>query len=193
MSISITKDSALLIIDVQNDFCLGGSLAVPNSDEVIPLLNQYIQKFLNVPAPIFATRDNHPQNHFSFKENGGPWPAHCVQGTRGVEIHLGLAVPYSAQIVNKGFEPDREGYSGFEGTKLERMLKSFRIKRLFIGGLATDYCVKHTVLDGLKNGFEVILLEDASRGVDVNLGDSEKAIREMIRAGAKETTLSELS
>jgi nicotinamidase/pyrazinamidase len=193
MSISITKDSALLIIDVQNDFCLGGALAVPNSDEVIPLLNQYIQKFLNVPAPIFATRDNHPPNHFSFKENGGPWPAHCVHGTRGVEIHPGLALPYSAQIVNTGFEPNKEGYSGFEGTKLERMLRSLRINRLFIGGLATDYCVKHTVLDGLKIGFEVIFLEDASRGVDVNLGDSEKAIREMIQAGAKKTILLELS
>jgi nicotinamidase/pyrazinamidase len=192
MSISISKDSALLIIDVQNDFCLGGALAVPNGNEVIPVLNQYIQKFLNVPAPIFATRDNHPQNHFSFKENGGPWPAHCIQGTRGVEIHSDLALPYSAQIVNTGFEFNKEGYSGFEGTKLERMLKSLRIKRLFIGGLATDYCVKHTVLDGLKNRFEVAFLEDASRGVDVNPGDSEKAVKEMLKAGAKKITISGL-
>ncbi len=192
MAIQITKDTALIVVDIQNDFCFGGALAVPNGDRVLPVLNEYIQKFIDVLAPIFATRDHHPENHFSFRKNGGPWPVHCVQGTKGAELHPDLALPPSAELINTGFEPDKEGYSGFEGTRLQKMLKSLKVKRLFVGGLATDYCVKHTVLDGLKNGFEVIFLEDASKGVDVNPGDSEKAIKEMIGAGAKKATLSDI-
>jgi nicotinamidase/pyrazinamidase len=188
----IDETSALIIGDVQRDFCPGGSLPVPGGDEVIPLLNQYIRKFMRVGAPIFATRDWHPVNHLSFKPQGGPWPLHCVQHTEGAEFHPGLKLPEGAKIVSKGIEPTREAYSGFEGTCLAEKLTKRWIRRLFIGGLATDYCVKDTVLDALDLGFDVVLLEDAIRGVDVTAGDSEKAIREMADRGAERASIGQI-
>lgn len=185
MKIGVTSWSALIVVDVQNDFCPGGALPVPGGNDIIPVLNRYIGVFNSKKLPIYATRDWHPENHISFKTRGGPWPPHCIQNTWGAQFHPDLNIPlHNTIVISKAVEPDREAYSGFEGTNLEADLKSRGVRRVFIGGLATDYCVKETVMDALKIGFEVVLLEDASRGVDVNAGDSEKAINEMILNGA---------
>ena len=192
MSVSIDRLSALIVVDVQNDFCPGGSLAVRDGDQMIFCLNQYIAHFLAAKAPIFATRDWHPRSHVSFKEKGGPWPLHCVQGTKGADFHPRLKLPYGTFVISKGFLLDQDAYSGFQGTDLEARLKEKGIKRTFVGGLATDYCVKETVLHSLKSGFETYLLADAVCGIDVKAGDSEEAVREMVRAGAKKMTLEDL-
>lgn len=184
MKIGVTSLSVLIIVDVQNDFCPGGALPVPRGNEVIPILNKYIEIFNSKKLPIYATRDWHPENHISFKARGGLWPPHCIQGTWGAQFHPNLNTPPHTIVISKATEPDKEAYSGFEGTNLEADLKSKKVKRVFIGGLATDYCVKETIMDALKMGFETIFLEDASRGVDVNIGDSDRAINEMILNGA---------
>jgi len=189
----IDKDDALVIVDTQNDFCPGGALPVPEGDAEIPVLNGYIKIFREAGTAIYATRDWHPSNHISFKEQGGAWPAHCIQNTEGAEFHPDLRLPEGTVVISKATDPDKEAYSGFDGTNLEKELTLRVVKRVFIGGLATDYCVKSTVLDAVKLGFETVLLEDAVRGVDVNPGDSEKAIREMLAAGAKKTTLDDLT
>ncbi|MBO3842547.1 MAG: nicotinamidase [Candidatus Brockarchaeota archaeon] len=192
MRISLTSRSALVIVDVQNDFLPGGALAVPGGDSVIEPLNKYIGLFTERGLPVFATRDWHPRQHASFREKGGPWPPHCVQNTWGAEISSMLNLPSSARIVDKAFSPDRDAYSGFHETVLSLELHRLGVKRLFIGGLATDYCVKATVLDALDIGFETVLLLDAVKGVDVTPGDSEKAVREMVSKGAIGVTLSDI-
>lgn len=181
---------ALVVVDVQNDFCPGGALPVADGDKVVPVLNRYIGKFQAGKLPIVATRDWHPEKTTHFKAFGGVWPSHCVQGTGGAEFHPALNLPSDAVIVSKGAAPDEDSYSGFQGrdergVKLSDLLRRFGVERLFVGGLATDYCVKHTVLDGLKEGFKVVLLEDAIRGVNLQPGDSERAIAEMVQAGAE--------
>jgi len=188
--INKNKD-ALIIVDVQRDFCSGGALPVPEGDKIVPILNKYIEKFSKVGALIVVTRDWHPPNHVSFKNYGGPWPPHCIQGTSGADFHPDLKLPREAKIVSKATSADKEAYSGFDGTDLGKDLKNIGIQRVFIGGLATEYCVKSTVLDALSLGFEVVLLLDAIKGVDVNPGDSEKAIREMLEKGAKKALLSD--
>jgi nicotinamidase/pyrazinamidase len=180
---------ALLIIDVQKDFCPGGALPVKDGDRVVPILNQYIEKFHAAKLPVLATRDWHPEKTRHFKQFGGLWPAHCIQGSEGAEFHPELALPPDAVIISAGMGPDEQGYSGFDGVdskgaKLADVLRRLGVERLFVGGLATDYCVKHTVLDGLKEGFQVLVIEDAVRGVNLQPDDSERAIQEMIRAGA---------
>jgi len=193
MKYRIDKDKdALIIVDVQRDFCSGGALPVPDGEKIIPTLNKYIEKFSKAGALIVATRDWHPPNHMSFKDYGGTWPSHCIQGTLGAEFHPDLKLPREVKIVSKATSADKEAYSGFDGTNLERELKDAGIKRIFVGGLATDYCVKSTVLDALRLGFETILLVDAIKGVDVNPGDSERAIEEMIKSGAKRASLNDL-
>ena len=193
MKYRIDKDKdALIIVDVQRDFCSGGALPVPDGEKIIPTLNKYIEKFSKARALIVATRDWHPPNHMSFKDYGGIWPTHCVQGTLGAEFHPDLRLPREVKVVSKATSADKEAYSGFDGTSLERELKDAGIKRVFVGGLATDYCVKSTVLDALRLGFETILLVDAIKGVDVNPGDSERAIGEMIKRGAKKASLNDL-
>jgi len=190
MTITIGKKTALVVVDAQVDFCPGGALPVPAGDRVIPVLNEYIKKFAAAKAPIIFTRDWHPSNHSSFKSQGGPWPPHCVQNTEGAKFHASLIIPPEAEIVSKADNRD-EAYSFFQGTDLAQKLHE-RIQTLFVGGLATDYCVKETVLDGLKERFEVYLLDDACRGVEVNPGDSEKAIRLMVATGAKRITLKQI-
>jgi nicotinamidase/pyrazinamidase len=185
---------ALIIIDVQNDFCPGGSLAVTGGDEVVPVLNQYIEQFTRAKLPIFATRDWHPENTRHFKMHGGLWPPHCIQGTKGAEFRADLALPNDAVIVSAGMAPDEEGYSGFDGKDengagLADLLHARGVERVFVGGIATDYCVKETVLDALRHRFKVVLLEDAVRGVNLRPDDSERAIAEMVRAGASTSTL----
>lgn len=187
----IGKRSALIVVDVQKDFCSGGALAVPEGDKVVPLLNEYIKLFSQAGADIYATRDWHPSNHISFRSTGGAWPSHCVQGTDGAEFHPDLKLPKETLIISKGTDPHSEAYSGFEGTDLETLLKDGGVNRVFVGGLATDYCVKNTVLDALKAGFEVVLLEGVSRGVNVKPRDSEEAIEQMTKKGARRARMSD--
>ena len=181
---------ALVIVDAQNDFCPGGALPVAEGDRIVPILNRCIERFRRTGLPVIATRDWHPEKTAHFNTYGGPWPPHCVQGTVGAQFHPALALSDDVIVVSKGMEPDADSYSGFQavdaaGTKLADVLKQRGVERILVGGLATDYCVKHTVLDGLKEGFKVILLEEGVRGVNLESGDSERAIDEMVRAGAE--------
>lgn len=192
MKIAITKSSALIIVDVQNDFLPGGALPVPNGDQVIIPLNNYIKIFHEKELPIIATRDWHPENHISFNTRGGPWPPHCIRNTWGAEFPKELMLPPNVIIISKAFKEDEEAYSGFQGTNLDDVLRKLDVNRLFVGGLATDYCVRATVLDALKLNYQVILLLDAIKGVDVNPGDSERAIKEMIANGAIAVTFEEI-
>jgi nicotinamidase/pyrazinamidase len=184
MKIKLREKDALIVVDLQNDFCPGGALAVPEGDKIVPVLNAYIERFSNSKSIIVATRDWHPENHISFAEQGGIWPKHCVQNTKGAEFHPDLRLPSDSIIVSKATEPDKEAYSGFDGTNLEKLLKGKGVTRLFVGGLATDYCVRATVLDALRLGFCVFLLLDAIKGVNVQPEDSERAIVEMLEKGA---------
>jgi nicotinamidase/pyrazinamidase len=184
MKIKLREKDALIIVDLQNDFCPGGALAVPEGDKIVPVLNAYIERFSNSKSIIVATRDWHPENHISFAEQGGIWPKHCVQNTKGAEFHPDLKLPSDSIIVSKATEPDKEAYSGFDGTNLDKLLKGKGVTRLFVGGLATDYCVRATVLDALRFGFCVFLLLDGIKGVNVQPEDSERAIVEMLEKGA---------
>lgn len=181
--------SALIIVDVQNDFCPGGALAVADGDQVVPVLNRQIQVFSAAGRLVVAGRDWHPRETTHFKEFGGLWPVHCVQGTPGAEYHPDLTLTPETVHVVKGTGANEDAYSEFEGhdptgRPLAQLLRVHGVRTLYVGGLATDYCVKHTVLDGLKAGFEVVLLADAARGVNVQLGDADRAIAEMAAAGA---------
>lgn len=180
---------ALIIVDVQVDFCPGGALAVKDGDQVVPLLNRYIERFRQCDSPIFATRDWHPAVTKHFKAYGGVWPVHCVQDTAGGAFYDRLALDGEVIIISKGTSAESDSYSGFDGVDdrgvpLAECLRQFGVEHIHVGGLATDYCVKHTVLDGLKLGFKVSLLEDAVRGVDLAAGDSARAIDAMVQAGA---------
>lgn len=175
---------ALIVIDVQNDFLPGGALAVSRGEEVVPTLNAAIATFERRKLPLVASRDWHPADHCSFRPQGGPWPPHCVAGTAGAEFAPALRVPASAIIVSKGVTADDDSYSDFAGTDLDKRLRKAGVRRLFVGGLATDYCVRHTVLDARRAGYDVVLLVDAIRAVDVHPGDGDKAIAEMRKAGA---------
>jgi nicotinamidase/pyrazinamidase len=185
---------ALLVVDVQNDFCPGGSLAVADGDAVVPILNQYMERAATAGIPIFASRDWHPAQTAHFREFGGRWPPHCVQGTWGAEFHPDLRLPPGTVVVSKGMNPVDEGYSLFEA-KLEdgrdalTALRDLGVTRVYVGGLATDYCVRATTLDALAARFDAYLLEDAIRPVDVQPGDGERAVEEMRAAGATPETL----
>lgn len=183
---------ALIVVDVQNDFLPGGALGVPGGDEVIPALNKYSELFERLGLPIVATRDWHPENHCSFEAQGGPWPPHCVAGTEGAAFATGLDLHGDTKVVSKAETPEEEAYSGFQGTELDRWLKERGVRRVFVGGLATDYCVRETVRDGLVNGYEVVLLGDAIRAVNVDPGDGEKAVAEMEKEGAVKTDFEHL-
>lgn len=184
---------ALILVDVQNDFLPGGALAVPHGEEVIAPLNHYIAAFAARGLPVFATRDWHPLNHCSFKENGGPWPVHCLQNTPGAAFAPGLNLPPGTTVISKDDAPEHEDYSGFAGTPLKTRLVAAGIKRLFIGGLATDYCVLQTVLDALRDRYAVFLLQDAIRAVNVLPRDGAEAEAEMIGLGAVPITVKDLA
>ena len=192
MKIKFSKNDALLIVDVQNDFMPWGALPVPDGDKVVPVLNRYIRIFRDNGGLIVASRDWHPPDHSSFKPFGGIWPVHCVRGTEGAKFHKDLELPEDTYIVSKATSPLKDAYSAFDDTGLANTLKEKGIKRVFVGGLATDYCVKATVLDAIDNGFCTFLLEDASRGVDVKKGDTQNAINEMLARGAIAITLSDI-
>jgi nicotinamidase-related amidase len=189
----ISQKDVLIIVDVQKDFLPGGSLPVPSGDEVIPILNDYISLFKTSKAKVFATRDWHPANHVSFKEFGGPWPPHCVQETEGADFHPDLKLSENVTVISKAMDPKLESYSGFNGTALADELRRGEVTRIFVGGLATDYCVKNTVLDGIAAGFDVVLLSDAIRGINLKTDDSEKAVSAMRAGGAKIATLAEFA
>ena len=176
---------ALLIIDVQNDFLPGGSLAVPDGDAIIVPLNSVIARFQEAGLPIFATRDWHPANHCSFLENGGTWPVHCVRGTAGAAFAPTLALPSDTVIISKDVQTETNSYSGFAETSLQEQLRSQRIVRLFVGGLATDYCVLNTVKDALAAGFQVLVIEETIRAVNVHPDDGPRAIATMRDLGAR--------
>jgi len=186
------KHDALILIDVQNDFLPGGALAVPAGDQIIPTLNSYIHLFNKKQLPIFATRDWHPDNHCSFKESGGIWPKHCVAKTSGAQISIDLEIPENTIIISKATTRDKEAYSGLEETDLDVKLSEFGVKRVWTGGLATDYCVLETIKDLLDRKYEVILLMDAIQAVNINQGDDARAEQEMIRTGAHPITIKDI-
>jgi nicotinamidase/pyrazinamidase len=179
-----TTGDALILVDVQNDFLPGGALAVADGDAVIEPLNAMIDEFTAQSLPVVAGRDWHPENHCSFREQGGPWPPHCVQRTRGAEFAASLRLPADTIIVSKADTPEVDVYSEFEGTDLDERLRALGVERVFIGGLATDYCVLNTVLDARRRGYDVVLLADAVRAVNVQPTDGQEAMVQMSQAGA---------
>ena len=191
------RRAALLVVDVQLDFCPGGALPVPEGDQVVHILNKYIELFWKRGSPVFASRDWHPLNSKHFKENGGVWPVHCLQWSRGAAFHTELILPHGTVIISKGVAPWDNGYSALQGitengTVFSMLLRHMALDRLYVGGLATDYCVKESVIEALHEGFGVTLLTDAIRGVDMRPGDSERAVAEMVGAGAELGTLKEV-
>jgi len=181
----LKEGDALIMVDVQNDFLPGGTLEVAQSDEVIEPLNRAAGLFHQHGLSVFATRDWHPRDHCSFLAQGGPWPPHCIQDTAGAEFSGSLQLPRETIVLSKGTLQERDTYSGFQETELHELLQRLGVKRLFVGGLATDYCVLNTVKDGLANGYEVYVLSDAIRAVDLKPGDGQRAIEEMRSKGAK--------
>jgi len=174
---------ALLVIDFQNDFCPGGALAVPQGDEIAGRVNELAAS--GDFDLVVATRDWHPADHGSFSERGGPWPVHCVQETPGAELHPALDRTHIDVVVDKGQNPGTEGYSGFDETELASLLRERGIDSVTVVGLATDYCVKNTALDALREGFDVTVDSSAARGVNVRPGDDERALDELRAAGAQ--------
>jgi nicotinamidase/pyrazinamidase len=172
---------ALIIVDLQNDFCEGGALAVPDGDAVVEPINRLARE----ARFVVATRDWHPPNHNSFREHGGPWTVHCVQGTAGAELHPRLDREQIDAVVDAGQAPDLPGYSGFEGTDLERMLHEHGASDVHLVGLALDYCVKATALDARRAGFDVVVHRDATRAIDAQPGDDELALEELRKAGVR--------
>ena len=175
---------ALIVVDVQNDFCPGGTLAVPHGDEVVTPLNKLIDEFLERGDLVYKSRDWHPPTTKHFTAYGGTWPVHCVQNTEGAEFHPALHDDPRIQVISKGVGT-ADGYSAFDETDLNSQLKQAGVEELIVGGLATDYCVKNTVLDALKHGYKVQAVEAAMRPVELRPGDGERAIEEMRAAGAE--------
>lgn len=188
---------ALLIVDVQNDFCPGGALGVPAGHKIVPAINKYIRIFSKTGAPVFATRDWHPVKSRHFKDFGGVWPVHCIQNTKGAAFHHDLKLPEKAVLLYKGMDPDKDCYSAFyaedaSGSGLSDWLKRMDVKELYISGLATDYCVKFTAMDAIKHGFKVKILVDAIQGVNLKPDDSEEAIKKITKMGARKIKLADL-
>ena len=188
MKTTFLPGDAILLVDVQNDFFPGGSLGVIESDQIIPTLNYWLEKAKQANIPVFASRDWHPADHISFKQRGGPWPAHCVQNTRGAAFHSQIRIPHSAIIISKAFEQNKDSYSAFEGISVDKKtladyIRELRIKRLWIGGLAQDYCVLASTLDACKiTQLQVIVDLNATRPVALETGEKAKAA--MLQAGA---------
>jgi nicotinamidase/pyrazinamidase len=182
--LTLQTGDALIVVDVQTDFLPGGALGVPAGDEVIPVLNQYLGEWRARGLPVFATRDWHPPGHCSFRERGGPWPPHCVAESQGARFASALDLPPTTVVISKSTMVDQDAYSGFQGTDLDDRLRRAEVRRVFVGGLATDYCVVSTVRDALARGYRTIVLADAIRAVDVHPDDGRKAEEEMGRLGA---------
>lgn len=189
--------AALLIVDVQNDFCPGGALQIIDGDRVIEPINRAARLFAAAGLPVLASRDWHPPVTKHFRDFGGAWPVHCVQGTEGAAFHPSLCLPEGTVVLSKGIAPELDGYSAFEGVtsdgkRLAALLKELKVRQLYISGLATDYCVLCTAREALRSGFQVTILTDAVAGVDIVPGASVCAIEEMESAGARLATVDEL-
>lgn len=189
-AIVLGKGDALLIVDMQNDFLPGGSLAVPRGDLVIGPVNALIDLYHDRKLPIYASRDWHPEDHCSFARQGGPWPPHCVADSPGAAFSAALRLPEDLIVVSKADTAAQDAYSAFAGTGLARAMLAEGVKRLAVCGLATDYCVLNTVLDGIEAGFEVLLVVEATRAVEVAPGDGDRAITRMLAKGAVPVRLS---
>jgi nicotinamidase/pyrazinamidase len=187
-SVGVDEHDALIVVDPQNDFCPGGSLAVPEGDDIFDAVNAAMPKFRHV----VATQDWHPPEHKYFQTFGGPWPYHCLAGTPGAEFHPKLRSAAIQETFRKGTDPELDGYSGFAGTNLAESLRQRGVRRVFVCGLATDYCVKATAIEAVQNGFETYVLKDAIRPVELQPGDGERALAEMSRAGAQLITSTSL-
>ncbi len=179
---------ALIVVDIQRDFCPGGALPVSDGDKIIPAVNELIRAFEREGLPVFLTRDWHPKNHISFKVNGGAWPPHCIQNTPGASFHPSLVVPSAAEVIDKGTLRTDDTYSNFQGTDLAQKLHHLKVKQIYVVGLATDYCVMNTVVDGVAKGFETYVITDCVRGVNVRPRDSASAMRTMVLRGARQIT-----
>jgi nicotinamidase/pyrazinamidase len=177
--------NALLVVDTQNDFMPGGALGVDGGDEIVPLVNRLVRQFHDAGLPIVFSRDWHPEAHCSFEEQGGPWPPHCVQGSIGAEFFPAIHIPEDAIIVSKASRAEEEAYSAFQGTDLAELLNRKGVSRLLIVGLATDYCVLASARDALKKGFEIIVLEEGVRAVNVRPDDGRRALQELRNSGAE--------
>lgn len=173
----------LIVVDVQKDFCPGGALAIPSGDEVVPILNRWIEAAIAKNVPIYISRDWHPVNHISFEQRGGRWPPHCIQDSDGASFHPNLSVPPTAIKVTKGVRLDKDQNSAFDETGLANQLRYDGVKRVFVGGLAEDVCVLASVLEGCQQGFDVVVIEDATRPVTIEGG--EQARKKMLAAGAR--------
>ena len=180
----LTANDALLLADIQGDFLPGGALGISGGDDIIPILLRYLHRFHVQGLPIYLTRDWHPPNHCSFRNQGGLWPVHCVAGSSGSLPPPSFETPASAVIIYKAIDPGQEAYSAFEHTALDRHLRAIGVRRLFIGGLATDYCVLNTVKDARALGYDVCLLMDGIKAVNLQPEDGRHAEQEMIRLGA---------
>jgi len=191
LDLKISNNDALIIADIQKDFLPGGALPIKEGDQIIPVLNEYTKMFNKASAKIIASRDWHPPKHISFTEQGGPWPPHCIHETEGAKFSPALKLPEGTTIVSKATDSGKEAYSVFDETGLGDQIKSWGVKRIFIGGLATDYCIVNSVLDARKMGFAVVVLVDATRGINMNPGDVDKALKTMSQASAAQVTLSD--
>jgi nicotinamidase/pyrazinamidase len=189
LELTISEKDALIITDIQNDFLPNGALPIENGDQIIPLINEYAKMFKQSDAQIIASRDWHPEKHISFKAQGGPWPPHCIQDTEGAKFSPDLKLPEGTMVVSKATDPMAEAYSVFDGTGLNEKLKAKGITRIFIGGLATDYCVLNSVLDAIKMNFDSFVLVDATYGINAKPGDVEKALETISKNGAKQVTI----
>jgi len=176
------RDDALLVVDVQRDFCPGGALAIAEADAVVPVIDQLVEEAVAAGALVVASRDWHPKDHLSFYARGGPWPEHCVQDSEGAKFHADLRLPANVLIISKGADAEKEQYSAFDGTGLSDQLHARGIHRVFIVGLALDVCVRASALDSLRAGFETHVVENATRPVSPSEGD--RAISDLRRAGA---------
>lgn len=181
---TVNEPEALLVVDMQRDFLPGGALPVAGADALVPRINHYIDHFTALGTPVYLSRDWHPPDHCSFRDRGGRWPPHCIAGRPGAEFARGLRVPESAIIVSKATASDRDAYSAFDGTTLAALLQARGIRHLGVAGVATEYCVKETVLDARQLGLHVTLLVDAIKGVDAEPGDADRALAAMVAAGA---------
>ncbi len=185
MNIQLNVADALIIVDMQNDFCPGGRLPVEGGHDLVPVLNRWIEAAERGGALVVASRDWHPSQHVSFQEQGGAWPEHCVQRSSGAAFHPQLKLPQLTVLVSKGGDIDKDNYSDFEATGLGDLLRRVNVRRVWVGGLAQDVCVRATTLDALAQGFETYLIEDATRPVELEAGDGARAIEEMRAAGAR--------
>jgi len=191
----MTDKKALIVVDVQNDFLPGGALGIEGGDRIVPIINEYVRRFRQAGLPVIFTRDWHPAVTRHFSTQGGLWPPHCVQGTRGAEFSSDLDVPADAIVVSKGMDPNEDSYSAFDartatGESLEALLRKLGVTHIYIAGLATDYCVRYSGRDALRRGIGITVLVDAVKGVSDE--DSQRALAELAEAGASRATLSEL-